>query len=95
MVEKGRRSDITNLSLQDEEKLSYVSYFEALKTRLPRWTVSETSQLRTSSACSNFKTHEKYPSLIDTSQKQSFKSQATGSPHLAGVSPIFRKYGTK
>ena len=56
MIEKGRRSDITNLSLQDEEKLSYATYFEALET------VSKTPQVvRTSSACSNIKTDEEDP----------------------------------
>ena len=32
--------------------------------------------------------------LIDTSQKGNVKFQATGSPHLARVSPIFGKYGS-
>ena len=88
MTEKGRRSDITNLSLQDEEKLSYATYFEALEA------VSKTPQvMRTSSACSSFETHEDL-SLVYALQKRNFKFQATGSPHLAGIFPIFQKYGT-
>ena len=44
-----RRSDITNLSLQDEEKLSYATYFEALET------FSKTPQVvRTTSASAQF-----------------------------------------
>ena len=58
----------SNLSLQDEEKLS----------RLPGQAVSKISQVRTSSACSSFKLHEEDLSLINASQKRNFKFQATG-----------------
>ena len=46
---------------------------------------------RTSSVCSNFKTHEKSPSLIVLLKKRNLKLQTTGDPHQAGVFPIFRK----
>ena len=78
MLEKGRRSGITNLSLKGEVKLSYA--------------VSNTRQLvRTNSVCSNFKKYEKSPSLIVLLKKLNLKLQTIGDPHLAGVFPIFRK----
>ena len=89
------RSDITNLSLQDEETLSYVTYFEALETRLTRVGCFKNITSTYRSACSSFETRDEDPSsLIYAPQKRNFKFQATGSPHLAGVFPIFRKYGT-
>ena len=70
MIVEGNRSDITNLSLQDEQTRSYATYFEALEA------VSKTSQVvRTSSAYSNLKPHEEDPSLIYVPQKRNFKFQ--------------------
>ena len=54
--------------------------------------VSKTLQVRTSSACSNFKPHEEDPSLVNASQKQNFKFQATGSPRRTWYFLFSKKY---
>ena len=66
MLEKERHQIAVNLSLQDGEKHSLVTYLE------PQIFFKKTSQVTTSIACSSCKAHGKKSSLIYTSQKRNF-----------------------